>query len=65
MAKPTDAMILLGYLVLPRFGFAECPGSLGVPGVHWIDMIESDLGARMDMAFTPIFVCLGGVNSFV
>ena len=61
----TRLLVALGFLVLPGLVLGECPRSLGAPGVGWIELFSNDLTARIDSAFTPIFVGLLGVLCIV
>ena len=54
----TSRLIAVGFLVLPSLVFGERLGSTGAPVAGRIDLHSNDLAARIDRAFTPIFLCL-------
>ncbi len=47
-SRLVNRLLILGVLVTRSLAFAECPRSLGAPGVGWISQFSDDLTTQLD-----------------
>ena len=68
-SRLVNRLLILGFLVTRSLVFAECPRSLGAPGVGWISQFSDDLTTQLDatiawptlfdVSFLSLIVLLG------